>query len=511
MTCQRVLLWGVFLSVLAVPALAAQEAPDCAAWNTREYFETATVENVTSCLAAGADPMVRVNGGNTPLHFAVYNNENPAVIEALLAVGADPMALADDAQTFLHRAVYYNENPAAVEVLVAAGADPNERTIDGSTLLHRVAEFNGNPAVAEALLAGGADPNERNKRGETPLHEAAVYGRLGVMEALLAVGADPTARDDSGYMPLHGGALYNDNPAVVQALLAAAADVNARDQRGGTPLHRAASNPLMIGFLLAAGANLEARDVEGHTPLHAAADNPVAEAIRALLLSAGANLEARDEDGNTSLHLAAQYVNEYVIGNHAGAAIEALLDAGADATARNAAGQTPWDLAEDNEALKGADAYWRLNDARFETPGGPARGTPTRHQPLCPPPCCWGHGHHGGRGIVPDSGLSDPSRWCGEPGFFMVSGEHGHPASFICPPGCGGAVCNGYGQLVHAGANPGETPGNQRSVQHSGCLAVARYSDVSMPGWPQAITHAPDRWPGLEGLREAISGRRVAS
>ena len=42
------------------------------------------------------------------------------------------------------------------------------------------------------------------------------------------------------------------------------------------------------------------------------------------------------------------------------------LNAGANATAVTEEGLTPFDLAKVNEALAGADAYWALNDARFE-------------------------------------------------------------------------------------------------------------------------------------------------
>ena len=45
--------------------------------------------------------------------------------------------------------------------------------------------------------------------------------------------------------------------------------------------------------------------------------------------------------------------------------IRAALDAGADATAKDEWGKTAWDLIQDNEALKGSKAYWRLNDLRF--------------------------------------------------------------------------------------------------------------------------------------------------
>ena len=87
-------------------------------------------------------------------------------------------------------------------------------------------------------------------------------------------------------------------------------------------------------------------------------------------------MTARDEDGNTPLHAAAAaWLNrtayfspeDYIDIDecHNGYAILLLLDAGADATARNAAGLTPWHVAEENEALHKCEAYLRLNETRF--------------------------------------------------------------------------------------------------------------------------------------------------
>ena len=75
-------------------------------------------------------------------------------------------------------------------------------------------------------------------------------------------------------------------------------------------------------------------------------------------LAAGADLTARDEYGRTPLHWAARATTTPAV-------ITALVTAGADPTARNKDGQLPWDLAQDNAALKDTDAWWRLNDGRF--------------------------------------------------------------------------------------------------------------------------------------------------
>ena len=99
--------------------------------------------------------------------------------------------------------------------------------------------------------------------------------------------------------------------AVVEAFVAARGDVNARDRRGDTPLH---------------------------------------ESTEAYLPSRRKNPETGELD---TVHLVVS---------------AALLAAGADPALRNEEGETAWDLAQDNEHLRGTDAYWRLNDSRFNGP-----------------------------------------------------------------------------------------------------------------------------------------------
>ena len=45
--------------------------------------------------------------------------------------------------------------------------------------------------------------------------------------------------------------------------------------------------------------------------------------------------------------------------------ITTLLAAGADPKAETINGKKPWDLAKENENLKGSKDYWALNDARY--------------------------------------------------------------------------------------------------------------------------------------------------
>ena len=147
------------------------------------------------------------------------------------------------------------------------------------------------------------------------------------------------------------------------------ADVNARREYGSTSLMTAAGfgTAENLQVLLRAGADVNARSEDGGTALMWAAGygalvarfgTRTAGNVK-VLVDAGADMNARREDGSTALMLAARY-------GTTAENVKVLLDAGADGFVKDKDGKTAWDYAQDNEALKGTDAYWMLNDARFK-------------------------------------------------------------------------------------------------------------------------------------------------
>ncbi len=170
---------------------SAQRAA-CSDWNTDRFFETASVEEVRTCLKVGADPKARDRGGRTPLHLVARFNPNPDIVSELLKAGGDPRARDRGLWTPLHLAAAHNPNSAIIAVLLGAGADLKAWGGGGQTLLHLAAVDNPNPAVIAVLLDAGADPNVRVAGRETPLHAAASRNPdPAIIAALVDAGADP--------------------------------------------------------------------------------------------------------------------------------------------------------------------------------------------------------------------------------------------------------------------------------------------------------------------------------
>lgn len=372
----------------------------------------ASFELVERLLEAGADPNVENRYGSTPMAEAALSG-NVAVLEALLGAGADVDSPNAEGQTAL-MIVARTEDTAAAELLLDAGADVNAvEQWKGQTALMWAAA-RGRSEMVRLLAARGADVDARSTvhewprqttvfprakfmppGGLTPLLFAAREGCAECARALIEAGADPNLPTPDEITPLLI-ALVNARFDAARVLLESGASVNKWDLWGRTPLYAAVDyNTLpaggrpdrpsaddttaleMIGLLLDAGANpnpqlklvppyrnlLDDRGGDpilwtGATPLLRAAKAADVDAIE-LLIEHGALLELPEEGGVTPLMAASGLKwysidtrGKYVTEAQSLAAVEILLDAGADIAARDGFGLT---------ALHGA-AYRGWND-----------------------------------------------------------------------------------------------------------------------------------------------------
>lgn len=208
---------------------------------------------------------------------------------------------------------------------------------------------------SRVLLAEGWAPRGFRSIVTTPLMAALTVGAPRTARLLIAHGADLHARDSIGRSPLATAIFHH--PQAIELLLASGAEVDegtrfgpallaaARYQwfypeygRGEEPL-RERDNAVRI--LIEKGADPNTRDDAGRNGLmvlsmemrRAKAMLMTAEA----LLNAGCEINAADGNGRTPLMYAVKYTQPAVV--------DFLLDRGADAGARDAAGMTAPDLA----------------------------------------------------------------------------------------------------------------------------------------------------------------------
>ena len=268
----------------------------------------------------------------------------------------------------------------------ASARAPARRAARGSSLLLAAARL-GDALVLESLLDAGVPASGGDlsaARRFSPLHAAcasagAVAGAAKCAEALLRRGADARARCAArrGATPIHlasaacAGAHARSAERLLAALIAwdareneangVSANANAPPRRGGGGRNTSLrSRTTSTASTSASFARLAAADDDGQTAMHHAARAGASRRAIHLLADAWARsrgesrgassggggdtavvaafLERRDAWGRSALHWAAV--------NGAGDAVKALAGLGADASARDDAGETPVDAAE---------------------------------------------------------------------------------------------------------------------------------------------------------------------
>lgn len=157
---------AVLVAMLTPSALFAQS---CSDWSTYEFWEEATSDVVTSCLASN-DATSSANNDKYAMHYAAGESDYPEVIQLLIDAGGDVDQPDAQGTTPLHAAAR-NQNPDIIAVLIAAGADLTAAGEGGATVLH-IAALHNAPAVLTQLMDAGADLYAEDWDGNTPFDYA---------------------------------------------------------------------------------------------------------------------------------------------------------------------------------------------------------------------------------------------------------------------------------------------------------------------------------------------------
>jgi len=213
-------------------------------------------------------------------------------------------------------------HPQAAQRLLDAHAQVDVRTGRNHITALRIAVAAGSPEIARRLLAAGADRDETDANGSRLLFAAAGNGGIELLELFLTPAEDVNYKRPAGGYTALDAALESRHWAAAEYLLAhgatLAASVAGRDQA-------------LLKLL-----ELEPVVKPGSMSLVQAVDLPSPGLFRAVLAQ-GARTDFVDASGNNLLMLAAK--------RHHVTALAALLGAGLDANARNAAGDTALSIA----------------------------------------------------------------------------------------------------------------------------------------------------------------------
>ena len=276
--------------------------------------------------------------------FFVLQAKNLTTEETVPQITAELVA-AEATNEQLIKAVIAND-ATAVKQLLEAGVSPDAVDSDGDPILKSAilgAESNGNTDIVELLVKYGADVNVPDSKGYALLPQATLAGQLEVVQLLLDAGADVhgimTARTLAGFTGEQTAlviAADRGHIEIVKLLIAYGVDVNQiSGTYKGVALHLAAweNHPEIVQILLDNGADPDVYNTWdlGETPLHYAVRNHSYAAVQALL-EGGADMDIRFRLGKTALMEVIRSRNIEMA--------TIILDEGADPNLQDDAGNT---------------------------------------------------------------------------------------------------------------------------------------------------------------------------
>ena len=336
-------------------------------------------------------------GGNSatgsPLISAVANQHVP-LVKAIIAAGVD---IRDTQGRYALTDAVYRGPSEMVHLMVEGGGDPdwilatavNTRELDlvayleskgareaGPAIL--VAARKGDLAALDAAIAQKGSLEVKDAYGLTPIMRAAKFDRPEAVTRLARAGAnvnhmtDGNDHDD-GMTALHLAAEHA-SAETVKALIAARANLEARrNDQWPTALLWAVTQGSSAGVheLVAAGANGHVFKAGDQPALAYAVRQGHLEMVRDLLKAGARPNERVGEGWQPPLHIALAHCGKLADGSGSDADVhvdllQALVKAGADRSAKDAAGLTPAEAAAKRLADATHPYYQRCFQAKVD-------------------------------------------------------------------------------------------------------------------------------------------------
>ncbi|XP_039629770.1 protein phosphatase 1 regulatory subunit 12C isoform X2 [Polypterus senegalus] len=231
---------------------------------------------------------------------------------------------AEEAAEMLREAEMSESEPAVIDSTNA----------DGITALHQAC-IDENLEMVQFLVEHGANVNQSDNEGWTPLHVAASCGYSDIAEYLLQHGANVGAVNCDGDIPVDIAEEEGTEQLLKEYIRKQEVDVAAVKRLEEEQMFQDAQQWLCRGFI---PSNIR-HPKTGAGPLHVAAAKGYLDVMR-LLLQCGFDVGDQDRDGWTPLHAAAHWGQAE--------ACRLLAERMCPMDALSNAGQTPFDVAEEN-------------------------------------------------------------------------------------------------------------------------------------------------------------------
>ncbi|MDO4228813.1 MAG: ankyrin repeat domain-containing protein [Capnocytophaga sp.] len=297
--------------------------------------------------------------GNNAIFYAARNG-NKEIIKQLVAKKINAKAINHKGQNLMFAAAegarMKTNELDFFKYVESLGINPNQKDKNGLTPLFISSARNKDASVIQYFIDKGNDVNQSDKEGNTPLMEASSRNALEVVSLLAEKTNNINAKNKQGESALTL-AVNRNSPEVVSFLIKKGADIKVKSTDGNTLVYYLVDsfNPREVknfdekwAILAQNGLDFTQNQSKNNNLYHLAVEKANLDILQKTTSISGININAKNEEGLTPLHKAVMTGKNLDI-------IQFLLKNGADKTITTEFGESVYELAQENEALKTLD------------------------------------------------------------------------------------------------------------------------------------------------------------